>query len=257
MVRTVSEALSDPGRKRAHNEDAFYRNDELGFYVVADGVGGHSKGEVASQEAVEQLESWILRSRNDLAALFSDLRSGIDDARWEIRRLLESGVQAACYMIFGMAEQDPEKRGMSTTISALLVGESMCFAAHVGDSRVYRLRDREVLQVTEDHTLINYKLKHGLITEEEAATAKGKNVITRAVGHKDHVQIDTADLDIEPGDRFLLCSDGLHGYFHSESEVADLLASGSLVAGVHAAIALANQRGGKDNITAVAVEVQG
>ncbi len=256
MLRTTSASLSDSGRKRAHNEDSYFADDSLGFYVVADGVGGHAKGEVASAEAVEQMQLWILRSQPEILALFADVKSGDPDAKWEIRRLLESAVQSACYMIFGMAELDPEKRGMSTTISALLVGPSSCYAAHVGDSRVYRIRDNEVLQVTEDHTLINYKLKHKLITPEEAETAKGKNVITRAVGHKEHVEIDTADLDVRAGDRFLLCSDGLHGYFNDDSEVADLVGSGDLGTCVYAAIQLANNRGGKDNITAVVVEVR-
>ncbi len=255
MFRTVSAAQTDPGRKRSHNEDALFTDDALGFYVVADGVGGRAKGEIASQEAAEQLQLWILRSQQELRALFADVHAGDPNARWEIRKLLESGVQSACYMIFGMAELDPDMRGMSTTISALLIGPQSCYAAHVGDSRAYRIRQGRVLQVTEDHTLINYKLKHGLITPKEAETAKGKNIITRAVGHRDHVQVDTADLDIEKGDRFLLCSDGLHGYLRTDSEVADLLGQGDLATGVHAAIALANNRGGKDNITAVAIEV--
>ena len=135
---------------------------------------------------------------------------------WEIRRLLESGVKNACYMVFGMAELDPEKKGMSTTLSALLIRANLAFAAHVGDSRVYRVRKGAVLQLTEDHTLINYKVKHGMMTKAEAEKASGKNVITRAVGHKDYVQVDTADIDVAAGDRFLLCSDGLHGYFTVE-----------------------------------------
>ena len=257
MSFTVSAALSDPGRKRAHNEDAYFADDDLAFYVVADGVGGHAKGEVASAEATEQLQLWVLRSQQELKSLFTDVQLGDPNARWEIRRLLESGVQSACYMIFGMAELDPEKRGMSTTISALLVGPGSCYAAHVGDSRVYRIRGNEVLQVTEDHTLINYKLKRGLITPEEAETAKDKNIITRAVGHKDHVQIDTVDVDVRRGDRFLLCSDGLHGYFNNTMEVSALMNEGELTTCVQAAITLANNRGGKDNITAVAVEVIG
>lgn len=256
MLKTVSAALSDSGRHRAHNEDAFFADDDLGFYVVADGVGGQARGEVASQEAVEQLQMWILRSRKEVASLCEEVESGNAEARWEIRRLLESGVQSACYMIFGMAELDPDKRGMSTTISALLIAQHSCYAAHVGDSRVYRIRNQDVLQVTEDHTLINYKLKHGLMTEAEAVNAKGKNVITRAVGHRDHVQIDTADLDVQFGDRFLLCSDGLHGYFQDDAEVHALIGSGTLGSSVYAAIALANSRGGKDNITAIAVEIQ-
>ena len=252
---TRSAGLSDVGRRRTINEDSYFCDDALGFYVVADGVGGHSKGEIASAEAVEQLENWVRRARDDLEACYERTRSGDLEARWDIRRLLENGVQSACYMVFGMAELDPDKRGMSTTLSAVIVNGGFCYAAHVGDSRVYRVRGENVLQITEDHTLINYKLKHGLLTPEQAATASGKNVITRAVGHKDYVQIDTADIDVSPGDRLLLCTDGLHGYIEDDREVAELIGDGSLESGVQAAVALANQRGGKDNITAVCVEV--
>jgi protein phosphatase len=158
-------------------------------------------------------------------------------------------------MVFGMAELDPEKKGMSTTLSALLIRAGLAFAVHVGDSRVYRVRKNNVLQLTEDHTLINYKVKHGMMTKEEAEKASGKNVITRAVGHKDYVQVDTADIDAASGDRFLLCSDGLHGYFESDAEVAELCQEGKLEECADASISLANQRGGKDNITAVVIEV--
>ena len=154
-----------------------------------------------------------------------------------------------------MAELDPDKRGMSTTVSALLIRAGFAFAAHVGDSRVYRVRRRSVLQITEDHTLINYKVKHGLMTPEEAERASGKNVITRAVGHKDYVQVDTADVDVAAGDRFLMCTDGLHGYLRSDDELLELIADDPIEAGAHAAVGLANQRGGKDNITVLAVEV--
>jgi protein phosphatase len=224
--------------------------------VVADGVGGHNKGEIASRECIDQLQMWMLGAARDLDRLIVRCENGDREANWEIRRLLESGVQSACYMVYGMAELSPEKRGMSTTCSALLIRGGYAFAAHVGDSRVYRLRRRSVLQITEDHTLINYKLKHGLITPEEAEKSTAKNVITRAVGHKDYVQVDTADVDVTPGDRFLLCSDGLHGYFtDNDREVAELCAEGDIEECADAAIALANQRGGKDNITAVVVEV--
>ncbi len=246
---------SDVGRKRQINEDAYFRDDARGFYVVADGVGGHNKGEIASREAVEQLRSYVYGAQRDLDRLVERVTFGDSEAIWEIRRLLESGVKNACYMVFGMAELDPEKKGMSTTLSALLIRAGMAFAVHVGDSRVYRVRRDAVLQLTEDHTLINYKVKHGMMTKAEAEKAAGKNVITRAVGHKDYVQVDTADIDIATGDRFLLCSDGLHGYFNSDKEVAELCAEGDLEECAESAIALANQRGGKDNITAVVIEV--
>src|SRR5438105_9821472 len=221
-LKLQSVARTDVGRKRQINEDAFFRDDQKGFYVVADGVGGHNKGEIASREAVDQLRSWVYGAARDLDALVDRMVNGDEEAVWEIRRLLESGVKSACYMVYGMAELDPEKKGMSTTLSALLVRGNMAFAVHVGDSRVYRVRGTTVLQMTEDHTLINYKVKHGMMTKAEGEKASGKNVITRAVGHKDYVQVDTVDIDVAAGDRFLLCSDGLHGYFTSEAEVTEL-----------------------------------
>jgi protein phosphatase len=252
-MRTVSVGLSDVGRKRAINEDAFFRDDRMGFYVVADGVGGHTKGEVASHEAVEQLRMWVYGAGPTLERCI-ELCATRPGARSEVRRLLESGVQSACYMVFGMAELDPSKRGMSTTVSALLIRNGLAFAAHVGDSRVYRLRGRDIIQLTEDHTLINYKLKHGLITPDEASKSDSKHVITRAVGHKDYVQVDTADVDVEPGDRFLLCTDGLHAYLRGDDELVALIAGDDLDASVTASIALANERGGRDNITALLID---
>ncbi len=250
-------ARTDVGRKRQLNEDAFFRDDERGFYVVADGVGGHNKGEIASREAVEQLRMWVFGASEELDRIAAQIERGDREQVWEIRRLLEAGMKNACYMVFALAEQDPEKKGMSTTLSALLVRGGMAYAVHVGDSRVYRVRKSSVLQLTEDHTLINYKVKHGMMTRAEAEQAAGKNVITRAVGHKDYVQVDTADLDVATGDRFMLCSDGLHGYFDTDKEVEDLCGEGDLAECADASIAFANQRGGKDNITAVVVEVLG
>ena len=254
-MKTLSVGKSDVGRRRAINEDALFRDDEMSFFVVADGVGGHSKGEIASQETIEQLRMWVYGASSMLERLVELTQAGDSEAHWELRRLLENGVQSACYMVYGMAQLDPDKQGMSTTCSAMLVRGGYAYAAHVGDSRVYRVRGGHVLQITEDHTLINYKVKHGLMTAEEAETASGKNIITRAVGHKDYVQVDTADVDVAIGDRFLLCSDGLHNYLASDGEVKELLSGDSLDAAVDSAIAMANARGGKDNITAVIVEI--
>jgi protein phosphatase len=240
-----SYGLSDVGQKRKLNEDSFLRDDGIGFLIVADGVGGHAKGEIASALAVEEAYGFVKRGIPTIEAYLDEPN---DDNLFQLRRLIESAVQSACYMVFGLAEQDPERRGMSTTVSALLLAEDLGVVAQVGDSRVYRLRYGEAQQLTEDHTLINYKLKHGLITPEEAARAPGKNVITRAVGHRDYVQVDTVECDVQPRDRFMLCSDGLHTYLRDE-EVADIMGSGSLEAVAQQCIDLANSRGGKDNIT--------
>jgi protein phosphatase len=195
---------------------------------------------------------WVRRHIPDVDRA---IRQGDEKSLWEVRRMMESGIQQACYMVFGLAEMDPEKRGMSTTMSGLLVRGGQAFVAQVGDSRVYRLRNRRLTQITEDHTLINYKLKHGLITAEEAKVAAGKNVITRAVGHKDYVQVDTAADLAAVQDRYLLCTDGLHGYIQDDSEVVALMSMDPAEAGVRRAIEQANDRGGKDNITCLLVTV--
>jgi len=251
-MRTLSYGKSDIGRRRPHNEDSLLYDDELSLYVVADGVGGNAKGEVASAESVDLVYSWVKRWRKTLDAHKANPtpeNSGL------VRRLLENAVQSACYMVFGMGQLDPQQRGMSSTLSSLLVSANMAYIAQVGDSRVYLSRDGKTVQLTEDHTLVNFRLKLGLITPEEAANAPGRNVITRAVGHQDYVEVDTIDLETRPGDRFMLCSDGLHGYL-VDSEIDELMV-GEREAVTHRLIELANDRGGRDNITVVVVDVEG
>src|SRR3989442_6976969 len=143
ILRRRSYALTDVGRKRPQNEDAFLADDTLGLYVVADGVGGHAKGEVASAESVDQVRNFISAGYAAIEAFIRHM-DGHMDAAWDdrqaLRRLLESAVQNACYMVFGLAEQDPEGTGMSTTLSALLLAGDHAVGARGGDSRVYRLR---------------------------------------------------------------------------------------------------------------------
>jgi protein phosphatase len=157
-------------------------------------------------------------------------------------------------MVFGLAEMDRTKSGMGTTVSAMLQVGNELILAQVGDSRIYRVRSGEVEQLTEDHTLVNWQIQQGIITPEEAKTSKQRNVITRAVGNRDYVQVDILRTGIEAGDLFVLCSDGLHGYMRSH-ELPALVEAGGDVA-VEALIDLANSRGGKDNITVVLVEAQ-
>jgi serine/threonine protein phosphatase PrpC len=251
QMKLVSSGRTDVGRRRPHNEDAYLTDDELGLFVVCDGVGGNAKGEVASAESVELVHSWVKRWRKTLQAFESDPTSENENL---VRRLLESAVQSACYMVFGMGELDPLHKGMSSTLSSLLCVGPMGFIAQVGDSRVYLLRGRQCVQLTEDHTLVNFRLKLGLITPEEAANAPGKNVITRAVGHQDYVEVDTTTVPLMPGDRFLLCSDGLHGYLEDINEMVERL-RGERDEVANRLIEIANQRGGRDNITVVVCDV--
>jgi protein phosphatase len=249
-LRRTGHALTHLGRKRTSNEDAFFIDDELGLYVVADGMGGHAAGEVASREAVDTIYGMVKRGVGKLSELSDPVAE--EDLRAAIR-LIESAVQAATYFVYSIAEIDRAKSGMGTTISALLVLGDYALTAQVGDSRIYRIDEQGVEQLTEDHTLIAWQLKQGLITPQEAARSPHRNVITRAVGNREYVQVDTRCVGLTPGVRFLLCSDGLHGYLRDE-DIPRVMDLGGGPA-VRRFVELANERGGKDNITAVVVEI--
>jgi protein phosphatase len=238
------------GRKRECNEDAFLVDDELGLYVVADGMGGHAAGEVASQEAIDTLHGMAKRGIGALHLLVDPLS---DEDVSSACRLMESAVQAATYFVFSIAEIDRDKSGMGTTISALLVLGDYAITAQVGDSRIYCVDGTSVEQLTEDHTLIAWQIKQGLISREDAARSPLKNVITRAVGNREYVQVDTRAVPVTASRRFLLCSDGLHGYLR-EDDIPSIVSIGGAAA-VSSFIDVANERGGKDNITAVLVEL--
>ncbi len=249
-LRRTGFALTDLGRKRAMNEDAFFMDDQLGLYIVADGMGGHAAGEVASHEAVDTLYGMVKRGVRGLRELVDPVSEA--DARAACR-LMESAVQAATYHVFSIAEIDRAKSGMGTTISALLILGDYAITAQVGDSRIYRIENDRAEQLTEDHTLIAWQLKQGLITPQEAARSPHRNVITRAVGNREYVQVDTRRVPLASGMRFLLCSDGLHGYLHDD-DIGGIVRLGGEVS-VRRFIDLANERGGKDNITAILVEI--
>jgi len=173
-----------------------------------------------------------------------------------LRRLIESAIQAATYMVFGIAEQDPTHKGMGTTITVMCVVHNIAILGSVGDSRAYLVRGTRTWQVTEDHTLVQLQMKAGLITAEQAKNSPRGNVITRAVGPREYVQVDTYVVPVQPGDRYLLCSDGLHGYLDTH-EIAPVVTGATLEASCKRFIDIANERGGKDNITCVMVEIAG
>src|SRR5258708_2676797 len=225
-LRRTGYGHTDPGRKRATNEDAFFVDDELGLYVVADGMGGHAAGEVASREAVDTLYGMVKRGVRGLRTMVDPVAD--EDARAACR-VMEAAVQAATYFVYSIAEIDRDKSGMGTTISALLVLGDYAVTAQVGDSRIYRIANDVVEQLTEDHTLIAWQLKQGLITPQEAARSPHRNVITRAVGNREYVQVDTGGIPLASGLRFLLCSDGLHGYL-KEEDIPPIVGLGGEVA---------------------------
>jgi PPM family protein phosphatase len=247
-------AATDVGRKREHNEDNFLVDKKLSLFVVADGMGGHASGEVASHIAVHEFRNAI-EGRNEVLEGYAKGDASVGTA--EVLALLESGVQAAGIAIFERGKQEPDKRGMGTTVSALMVVGDRGFIAHVGDSRVYLLRQSQVIQLTEDHSLINELIRRGKVTKDNLARSPYsayKNAVTRAVGVYETVQVDTIDFDVLPGDQFLICSDGLHTYL-DDDRLREMF-SGDEITGIpKRLIDHANEAGGQDNITAIALRV--
>ena len=206
-LRRTGTGLSDVGRKRQSNEDAFFFDDRLGLYIVGDGMGGHAAGEIASQEAVETVYGMVKRGIGNLHELADPVVE--EDVR-AASRLMESSIQAATYMVFSMAEMDRGKTGMGTTLSALLVLGEYAVTAQVGDSRIYRVQGDAVEQLTEDHTLIAWQLSN-LITPQEAKKSPHRNVITRASA-TEITSRSTPVREAGAGRSLPPLGDGLHGY---------------------------------------------
>ncbi len=247
-------AATDVGKVRDHNEDNFLVDKKLALFVVADGMGGHAAGEVASAIAVRTVHEEIRREKE----LLDDYALGATGAakvtRKDVVALVEHAVQRACSKIHQEALVDPNKRGMGTTLSALLVVGDQGFIAHVGDSRIYLARAGRPQQVTEDHTVYNELIKRGKLSREQIEKVQQKSAITRAVGVYERVEVDTLVIELIAGDTLVIASDGLHGYLESPDDLREpLLLEGD--ASAKALIDLANSRGGKDNITTIVVKV--
>jgi serine/threonine protein phosphatase PrpC len=249
-------AATDVGKKREANEDNFLVDKKLALFVVADGMGGHASGEVASQLAVHEFRNAAEAGKE----LLEHYAKGDGKAHPpEILAMLENAIETAGRAIYQKGQAEPEKRGMGTTTSALCIAGDRGFIAHVGDSRIYMLRAGQVVQLTEDHSLVNELIKRGRVTKEGFETSPYKaykNAVTRAVGVYETVQPDTIDFEILPGDQFLLCSDGLHAYL-TDQRIIDNLKGDDVKALPKKFIDLANAGGGHDNITAIVVRVEG
>ncbi len=236
------------GMKRTHNEDNFSIIEESGLYIVADGMGGHASGEIASKMAVDAVREFFALTANDPERTWPykmDRSKGYEENR------LVTAIKLANLRIFESAQHDTRQRGMGTTIVALFAVEDGVYLAHVGDSRVYRMRDDRLEQLTEDHSLLNDYIKMKRLTPEEIANFPHKNVIVRALGMKDTVKVDTRLEQPRVGDVYLLCSDGLSGPI-TDSDMLDILGgTRDLKMAASRLIAKANQNGGPDNVTVV------
>jgi PPM family protein phosphatase len=249
-------ALTDVGRQREHNEDNFLVDKKVGLFVVCDGMGGHAAGEVASALAVRTLHEEIKKEAEMLRDYLAGGSGGARVSKRDVMNMLEFAVNRASNRVHAEAAKDAKKRGMGTTLVALLVLGTQAFMIYVGDSRIYLLRDGVLEQLTEDHTVRNELIKKRKMSREQVEKIAQKNAITRAVGVYEHAEPDTLVLDLVAGDRFLLCSDGLCGYFEEDLEtLGKLLSNPDADASTRALIDAANEQGGKDNITAVIVTV--
>ena len=226
--------LSDPGRRRRRNEDAYVLQPPL--FAVADGMGGAQAGEVASRLAVEALKE--------------------DSSGGEGVERVAALVQSANRRIWERAGEDASAQGMGTTMTVGLVGQDEVAFGHVGDSRAYRIRDGEVEQLTEDHSLVGELMRSGKLSPEEAEAHPQRSVITRALGTDPDVDVDTFSVDARPGDVFLICSDGLTIMVGEEEILEEVERSrGDLDGAAKALVRLANKGGGEDNITVVFFEI--
>lgn len=233
-------ALTHVGRVRTVNQDAYYLPAAgENFAVVADGMGGHRAGEIASKIAVEEFTRWLRcapRPNEDLM------------------KLAVSEANRAIYM---KAKAEPDKTGMGTTLTSLWIDSNRVYLAHVGDSRAYLLRDGEMTQLSRDHSLVAEMVERGEITPREAKVHPHRHYITRALGTGTHVTPDISRFERRPGDVWLLCSDGLSNYIESD-ELGELLTGrGDWAQKVTQMVELALRRGGSDNITVVVITSDG
>jgi len=241
---------SDVGRVREENQDSLLVDDELGLFLVADGMGGHLGGKTASTMAIDLIREGTLRELEEMkrAAGATPMESSV------VPRILVEVLRETCRGIYDRAAGDPELQGMGTTLTGCLTLGSRLFLVHVGDSRCYLSRGGALTQLTEDHSLVNEQMKAGILTAEEAAKSRLRNIITRSVGFQREVLVDSIILDVEEGDKYLICSDGLSNLV-SDSDIAAALTTMPLESVPAFMVQLANEGGGDDNITVVVIGV--
>jgi serine/threonine protein phosphatase PrpC len=252
MLRIKACGLSDVGLTRVHNEDYFEIDPRHKLYVVADGMGGHSYGEVAAQLAVRAIHDFIEKSGDR----DSTAPAKMDDRLARHSNLLKMAVRKAHDNVITAISRDGNLHGMGSTVVGILVFGTTAAVAHVGDSRAYRLRNGRLDQLTQDHTWVHEQVIAGLLSQEQARSHPLKNVVTRALGGESEVMVDVREVQIEPGDFYLLCSDGLTGML-SDVDIRERLASGrSLQEICRSLVNDANSRGGLDNVTVVLLAIE-
>lgn len=242
---------TDVGQVRALNEDSILVPKDLALGIVSDGMGGHACGEVASALAVETIENFY-RSNVELSVPTWPIRVPQIDVE---RDRMASAIKLANTRIFEAGRADSDKKGMGCTVDAMFVHQGRCFIGHVGDSRVYRLREGQLGLVTEDHSMLNDYRRMKDMTDEEIANFRHKNVVVRALGLGEEVGVDVLVEESVVGDRYLLCSDGLNDMIEDQAIAEILRQEKRLDAIAGQLVDAANEAGGKDNISALIVQI--
>ncbi|HWY07590.1 MAG TPA: Stp1/IreP family PP2C-type Ser/Thr phosphatase [Candidatus Acidoferrales bacterium] len=252
-MQIVSSGLSDVGRVRTNNEDSFRIVEALNLFILSDGMGGEAHGEVASAMAVDAVNKYCETEKEDSGAtVLDEVPANISS---QTRRLRQAVAQAN-FQIFQSAQKNPEQRGMGATITALWLKDTLMSIAHVGDSRAYLLRNGNLQQLTNDHSLVAEQVRRGLITPQQAEESEMQSVLLRALGAHPEVEIDVDEVEIIPRDVLLLCSDGLTRMV-TEPEIAGALQAETIPSAAgERLIALANENGGIDNVTVIVVRFE-
>ncbi len=244
--------VTDVGVVRDHNEDSAFMDPTAGFFIVADGMGGHAAGEVASAMAVETVKKTLEGAKDQIAEFVT---SPGDAGRRALVQLLQSAVLQAHQAVFQRGQSEQDKAGMGTTLDVVLIAGAEAFVAHVGDSRTYLVRGGKSSQITTDHTVAEVLVIEGKLTIEEAAVSPLRTILVNAIGVSADVGVEMAHVTLKKGDRLLLCSDGLHDYFPVEEEIAQRLSTDTPADSLKEMVELAKTRGGHDNITGICVNV--
>ena len=244
-------AKTDVGQKRNHNEDYFSLIEDEQLFIVADGMGGHASGEVASKMAAETVGEFYQRTKDEEATW----PYKVDRSLSYIENRLVCGIKLANFRIYESANRDIRYKGMGTTIVAAMIKGDKIYLAHVGDSRCYRIRGPKIEQLTRDHSLLeDYKEAKPDMTEEEQRNFPHKNVITRALGMRDTVQVDVKPHQIQDGDYYVMCSDGLSGMVEDDQIREIIQKTKTLERVVEELVDHANRAGGTDNITTLVLQ---
>lgn len=233
---------TDRGRQRSNNEDAFFILPEQKIYVIADGVGGHNSGEIASRFAVQQIAEYVVKH---------PISEGTDDE--DLKHYFLNCFRQANQKLYAMAKENDQNIGMATTMVLVYLNQKNAYIVNVGDSRAYLIRDKLIRQVTEDHTYVNQLLKSGAITKEEAEQHPKRNMITRAIGGAETISPDFYQFKIYEGDLILMCTDGLYGELTEQEIYAMAQGRRSMHRLANDYVKAANERGGKDNVTVICI----